>query len=413
MNLFRKAATWTAAALLCSALVVFEAGCGNTYRPIANPIFQPGGNPQASDAVGVVNSNGSSAGSTTTIDVSGDTNLGNSTVGVAPGIATFSSGRTVVFVPSTQNDSLTALGSSGSVTVSLQQGSAPVAVVAGSSNVFSLNSGGNADCSVGSVGVIDQTSFVLAQNICLSVVPTYGLVTNNKLFVASKAGNQVAIIDLTSKQVTNVGVGTAPVFVVASIDQNFVFVVNQGSNDVSIINTNTNAVSGPVATGAGPTFEALDTKLNRLYVANATGNSISAFDASAPGALTLLKEIPVGGSPTSLTPLSDGSRVYAALSGTRNVAVVSATSLTKTKSIPTGADATAIVTYVASARTGGKVYAATVMPGDANNGTTVINTVDDSVVTTLPAPFQCDPDTNKNAPCATVRQRPQQIFGGN
>jgi hypothetical protein len=59
----------------CLLFLVFELGCGDQYRPVANPIIGPGGQPQNVHFAWVVNYNPIGSGSSTKIDVSGDTNL--------------------------------------------------------------------------------------------------------------------------------------------------------------------------------------------------------------------------------------------------------------------------------------------------------------------------------------------------
>ena len=54
-------------------LLWFELGCGGQYRPVVNPILPHGGQPQNTYAAFVVNYNPIGSGTTTRIDVSGDT----------------------------------------------------------------------------------------------------------------------------------------------------------------------------------------------------------------------------------------------------------------------------------------------------------------------------------------------------
>src|SRR5437762_14385184 len=72
MILIRKAAI--AAAVL---LLVFVAGCGDTFRPIVLPVIQPGGDPQSNrNAIVLSNAGTTAVGTTTHINASGDTNVG-------------------------------------------------------------------------------------------------------------------------------------------------------------------------------------------------------------------------------------------------------------------------------------------------------------------------------------------------
>ena len=49
-----------------------ELGCGDQYRPVANPIVGPGGQPQLTHFAYVVNNNPAGNGSAMQFDVSGD-----------------------------------------------------------------------------------------------------------------------------------------------------------------------------------------------------------------------------------------------------------------------------------------------------------------------------------------------------
>src|SRR3954466_11064453 len=90
----RRRSTGIAAIIIAT---VFAIGCGETFRPIATPIPEPGGDPANLRHAIVVNENGGSQGSASNIDTTGDTNVGNTTVGVGPVHAGFvSSSRTYV-----------------------------------------------------------------------------------------------------------------------------------------------------------------------------------------------------------------------------------------------------------------------------------------------------------------------------
>src|SRR5215475_1072109 len=71
-----------ASVLLLSTIVLLS--CGDVYRPVANPIIPPGANPQETFYAIVVGPNGTANGGAATVDVSGDTNIGNAVLGVNP-----------------------------------------------------------------------------------------------------------------------------------------------------------------------------------------------------------------------------------------------------------------------------------------------------------------------------------------
>src|ERR1700741_528621 len=73
-------------------LVLFYTGCGDVFRPVANPLPPTtGGDPQRAAHAVVVSSNGSNKGTAVVIDLTGDT-----TVGTFSG-ETFGVGRSPVY----------------------------------------------------------------------------------------------------------------------------------------------------------------------------------------------------------------------------------------------------------------------------------------------------------------------------
>ena len=76
---------------------VILTGCGDVYRPVANPVLKPGGDPTAIHVALVLSNNAGALGIGTVVDVSGDTNVGNFPIGRSPVhaafVAFFCSGR--------------------------------------------------------------------------------------------------------------------------------------------------------------------------------------------------------------------------------------------------------------------------------------------------------------------------------
>jgi DNA-binding beta-propeller fold protein YncE len=101
-----------------------------------------------------------------------------------------------------------------------------------------------------------------------------------------------------------------------------------------------------------------------------------------------------------LTVLSDGSAVYVADTGTNFVTRIDGNSFL-TQQIPVSQAAGAKVTWVTSSLAGGRIYATVVEPADLQNGTAIVRTTDNVVVTTIKAPQQdlnCLPSTTVTCP---------------
>lgn len=411
MKLFRHAAKYTAAAaLICSILAV---GCGDTFRPIADPIFQPGGDPQNPDQVAVVHQNGVASGIVTLVNVSGDTNMGNFATGVNPGLTNYDFAHAGVFVPNTDSATVTAAnGNTNVVTVALLPGSRPVATVAGPGSQYVLNTGTNSECpSSGSVGVVG-VALALINNICVGPSPSFGVVISGRLYVLDRVANTVTVINAgTNAIIAVLNVGTAPVWATPSMDFNFLYVVNQGSASVSVINMTNASVATTIPTGgSSPVFGYMDRVLNRLYVVNRDSNNVSVFDASVSSAPVAMRApIPVGPAPTTIATAGDGSKAYVGNTGSNTLTEIRSSNFATTD-IVVGDDPAATVTWVAASRDGSKLYAATVEPNNLKNGTTIIRTSDNIRVAHMLAPQQ-DPNCNPSTTSCTL-YRPVQVSGG-
>ena len=100
----------------CLLFLLLQLGCGDQYRPIANPIVGPGGQPQRSHFAYVVSYNASGSGSNTKINVSGDTNVQVVTTGLGSIAEAFQgSVQGAIFVANRDSDSVSefAISSTG------------------------------------------------------------------------------------------------------------------------------------------------------------------------------------------------------------------------------------------------------------------------------------------------------------
>src|SRR5208282_3187206 len=79
----------TGCALFAVFLLLPWLGCGDQYRPVANPVVGPGGQPQPTHFAYVVTTNPSGDGSSMQIDVSGDSVTSVQTTGLGSNYAAF------------------------------------------------------------------------------------------------------------------------------------------------------------------------------------------------------------------------------------------------------------------------------------------------------------------------------------
>lgn len=151
----------------------------------------------------------------------------------------------------------------------------------------------------------------------------------------------------------------------------FAYIVNSGSNNVSVINTATNAVVATVAVGSNPNGICVDPNYNEVYVVNNSSNTVSVINTLTN---TVTATIPVGPSPWSVSVSPDGSQAFVSDGGDNNVEVINTTTNTIVANIPAGTNPNASVL----SPNGGLLYV------NSANSVLVINTTTQAIVATIP-----------------------------
>jgi YVTN family beta-propeller protein len=386
-------------ASIFSFALVFS-GCGESFRPVANPVFPPGGDPQRSRHALVISSNGNNPGSAVVIDVSGDTYAaifsGNNGVGRNPVYATNRGGTDYVInhndnsvssfilpvVPNSLNPPSLISLPEPSTNPACGGAPAPSFAAVAQGKVFVAESGSNC------VAVIDASTNGVTLELAVNGSPL-GLVATpdgTKLYVL-QADNTISVfLVATNEKIATIPLSAAPVWGTGSSDSTRVFVV-KSDNTVSVIDTTpggkTDTEINVLEVGAGANYMVYDPALNRAYVTNTSGNSLSIIQnatAVPPAQATVLATVSLasppspcnGQHPVSVTALANGSKVYVADQGTNSVCVLNTSSNTFVKSICVG---TAPI-FIASDSDSFRVYT-------ANSGSfdvSVIQTADDTPV---------------------------------
>ena len=347
-------AMWLLAGL--GILMLLAAGCNDTLRQFIVPVPPPTGDPGSLAHAITLSTNPvpSSNGSDLHIDVSGDTNVGIVTVGPNPVFLGTTSNQAFVInsgdptTPPTVSVYIALNPQAAIVSTVTLPTTGPDAVktpIAGSTssanNIYIANRDSN-NVSVISTGVLAVTTTIPVPTPTPPSPPAAphpvmiaGNGANNKIFVVNQGTDDVTEIStIDNTVIKNIPVGSSPVWAVMSTDGLFVFVVNQGDGTVSVIDTSLDIVlpcSGAFCVGgnairvgssasSSPNFAFYEPKLKRVYVSNTGENTISVIKAngidlgSVPQVLPeKLKDVPVSGTPVSVTALSDGTRAYAAL----------------------------------------------------------------------------------------------------
>jgi len=317
-------------------LILAWSGCGDTFRPVAVPIPAPPPDPSSFHFVLMIGENGpNNPGSTTRIDVSGDTNVGEAAVGLGPVHATLLPNGSRIYVANSLEDTVSSYALSNAPTVtttSLPAGSLPVFVHTTENGTVYV-----ADSGTGTVAAISTANNVVGKII--QVDPTQTLPDSSskpvalaetpdgkKLYVVNQGAGSVTSINTIDGSVNHnktIPTGTSPVWAVARSDNARLYVLNSGDGTVSVIDTSSDRVlPGTFSVGVGTNcppfpcgFMFYDKTRNHLYVTNPKANTLTALDASVdptnpPNPPLFVVSVPA--SPVSVAALPDGSRIYVA-----------------------------------------------------------------------------------------------------
>jgi YVTN family beta-propeller protein len=308
-------------AVLLPALVLILVSCGDVYRPVAIPTTPNPPSPQSSHYVLVLSTNGGNniasnglndPGAATHIDVSGDTNVGVSQLGLSPVYAALTPSGSTVYVANQAEDTVSYYAPSNATavsTISLPAGSQPTFITTTeSANVYVANSGTN------TVAVIATANNIVTNLLAVGADPVALAETPDakKVYAVNQGDGTVSSVNTVDHTLNPpISTGTTPVLAAVRSDSARLYVLNSGSGTVSTIDTATDAILSNVAVGAGANFMFYDKKLNRLYVTNPTANTLSVLNVLSDPPQTLAT-IPMPASPITVTALPDGSRAYVA-----------------------------------------------------------------------------------------------------
>ncbi len=403
---------WVAA---LSALALAEMGCGDTFRPVAVPITPTPPNPSSFHFVLSLSTNGpNNPGASTRIDVSGDSNVAVTQVGLGPSHAVLLPNGANVYVANRLEDTVSFFSPSSVnpvSTVSLPAGSAPVFLAAEQNNTVYVASSGTSR-----VEAISIVGNVVTNDIAVGFHPIALAETVDARKVYAVGTDDMGVgwvrsineIDKSpNKPITGqvvAGASTvdaninAPVWIAARSDGARVYVLSSGSGRVTAIDTQTDLPLGSVSVGVGANFMLYDSKRGRLYVTSPTANTLTMLDASADPP-NVLAVVPVPASPVTVAALPDGSRVYVAsavLGGgnaTSQVTVINAANATvrstiALSTIPAVCDPnTRFRLFTVASADSSRVYV-----GNCDAGSTaIIRTLDDTMVLNLAAPLSALP----------------------
>jgi YVTN family beta-propeller protein len=421
---YRRRAAKAAVALSLIAV----SGCGNNYRPVItaiNPVGPAGQPTKYAVAISDPNlgdPNGKLPGLVTFVDFSGDSVVITAGVGVKPYYLILGSGGSNGLTLN-QDGTVNSFGISTSLLTSNVTQTTLLQNPAGAPLPSSIFPQGTytyiTQPGRGSVAELSGAPLALQQELApVGAAPVYiaGVATAPRIYALSPnataggAGTATAIEIATNTPSTALPIGVNPVYGVMTADTRRAFVMNQGSNNVSVIDAQNNQLDTGVTGGAiqdpsaiSPIWADFAPTLNELVVANegtgADNGSISIFsiplcssvsptgnpncnvnnpiDATGFGAL--VANIPVGKNPLMVGVLQDGSQAYVINQGDSTVSVINMRTNTVTATIPVPATPNPTFVAVTTGTPTGKVY----VTSSTSKLMTVIRTDTNVVDTTI------------------------------
>ncbi|MBZ5531886.1 MAG: hypothetical protein LAO20_10680 [Acidobacteriia bacterium] len=325
----RTKAVWLI--LLTALTVALVAGCNDTLRQFIVPLPAPGGDPCTgctTHAV-VLSQNPAGNGSMMHIDVLGDTEVGIVSTGPSP--VFFSKNINRVFIT---NSDKTVTSYIGLLSNAINPNIVTLPATASGSIAGAASSTGNfylADSVSSDVSEISSNSLAVTATVTVGSQPVavVGAANNSKIYVINHGSDNLTVISTTDNTVLGnigLGAGAQPVWGVMSSDGSHVYIVNQGNGTVSAIDTLLDIVIANIPVGlsaaSSPNFAVFDGKNQRVWVNNTGDNTVSVIKANdidlaaVPQVLPRkITDIILTAAPTSLTVLADGTRAYAALGG--------------------------------------------------------------------------------------------------
>jgi YVTN family beta-propeller protein len=394
------------------SLIALWLACGNYYRPVATPVIPTQPNPNFLHVAVVLSDNGTNnSGASTTIDVSGDSNISQASVGLIPVHAAIVASGTRVYVANRLDDTVSEVSPAAPTpvtTISLPTGSNPVFVnTTEIANLYVANAGNN------TVSIVSVFNNVVVNTLTVGTNPVSLAETPNaqELYVAN-AGNttvagSVSSINPVDQTVNPPIVASAgapwvsPVWALARSDSQRVYILDKGSGFVSAINTTTNAVVGTASVGVGADYMAYDPNLNRIYVTNPVAGTLTSLDVTTDALTASTAEVP---NAVAVAALPDGTRIYVSSTAISNSVVTSQVTVLRTADLsvkaivplatvstqPACATRTWSELSVAAAADSTRVYAANCDAGNIS----IIQTSNDTLALQMPAPLSAQKPAN-------------------
>ncbi len=207
----------------------------------------------------------------------------------------------------------------------------------------------------------------------------------NKIYVVNQLSNNVTVIDGATNNTTTVVAGTQPFNVAVNPLTNKIYVPNPSSDSVTVIDGATNTTT-TVVVGDSPRGVAVNPVTNKIYVPNFTSNTVTVID----GATNSTATVAVGTGPFSVAVNPLTNKIYVTNFTSNDVTVIDGAS-NSTTTVAAGNGPIAVAVNPVT----NKIYVAN---ADSNNVTVIdggSNTTATVAAGTGPRRVAVNPVTNK------------------
>jgi YVTN family beta-propeller protein len=154
------------------------------------------------------------------------------------------------------------------------------------------------------------------------------------MYVSNEDSNSISVIDSSSNAVINtIDVGPRPQGFAFNPANNDMYLAHEVSNTVSVIDTNTNTVVGTIQVGSDPFAVTFDPSNNHMYITNRVSSTVSVIDTNTN---TVVATIQVGPRPHLLAFNPINKDMYVGNFGSNTVSVIDSFTNTVVDTITVG-----------------------------------------------------------------------------
>jgi YVTN family beta-propeller protein len=156
------------------------------------------------------------------------------------------------------------------------------------------------------------------------------------IYVTNQLDNTLSVIDASTYSVVatvSLPAGSSPRGVALTLNGQFLYVADGGSNNVSVLDTRTNRIVASVPVGSQPVNVAVTPDGASAYVANTGSSDVSVIDTQTN---RVVRVVPAGQYPAGVAVTHDGGSVYVANELSAIVTVINTRSGAVEATLPSG-----------------------------------------------------------------------------